>query len=251
MLRFLSRKVAAATMAAPLVRFQSGAVVGEFAGAARNSASRRPLAPTQTLPRFEIHDVRDEAAQGSMTRVSVDGKQLLVSQFPQLGPRKADPNDPTPQFDRNRRVSLRFRHMDLAAFVCVVEGRLPSHHMSNSAYELDFEKTPKGYVLKGQVHRSSSQVKEEWSVRFENQFAVTIEHFLQSALTESFGFLEHQHAVAEQARRRNNGSNDGSNQNKNRNRSGSGSNRRRNNNNRNNSGNDAGTHAEAGNTESY
>ncbi|KPA80932.1 putative mitochondrial mitochondrial RNA binding protein 1,gBP21, MRP1 [Leptomonas pyrrhocoris] len=229
MLRFVSRKVPLAAMALSVARFQSSAVVGESAAAAaaaRPFPNRRNYRSTQLLPRFEIHDVRDEAAQGSMTRVSVDGKQLLLSQFPQLGPRKADPNDPSPQFDRERRISLRFRHMDLAALVCVVEGRLPSHHMTNSAYELVFEKSPSGYVVKGQVHRTSSQAKEEWSVRFENQFAVTLEHFLQSALTESFGFVEYQHAVAEQARRSTRtGDNNSQSQNQNQN-------RRRNNNGR-------------------
>ncbi|KPI87683.1 Mitochondrial RNA binding protein 1 [Leptomonas seymouri] len=213
MLRFVSRNMPLAAMATSIARFQSSSVVGESAEGARQFSNRRSFPSTQFLPKFEIHDVRAEAAQGSMTRVSIDGKQLLISQFPQLGPRKADPNDTTPQFDRERRISLRFRHMDLAAFVCVVEGRLPSHHVANRAYELSFEKTPNGYVLKGQVNRVSSQTKEEWSVRFENQFAVTMEHFLQGALSESFGFLEHQHAVAEQARR---GINDNSGQGQNR-----------------------------------
>ncbi|KAL7697046.1 mitochondrial RNA binding protein 1 gBP21 MRP1 [Lotmaria passim] len=242
MLRFVSKRMpvaAAAAAAVPLVRFQSSAVVGESL-VARPGANRRVFPSAQVLPRFEIHDVRDVAAQGSMTRVAVDGKLLLISQFPQLGPRKADPNDTTPQFDRERRVSLRFRHMDLAGFVCVVEDRLPSYHVANNAYELTFEKTPGGYVLKGEVHRSSSQAKEDWSVRFENQFAVTMEHFLQSALTESFGFLEHQHMMAEQARRNNN-----NNQNRNRDQ-----NRRRNDNNNNNRANNrVHDEAEVGNAE--
>nr|AAF80254.1 guide RNA-binding protein gBP29 [Crithidia fasciculata] len=233
MFRFVCNTARVTAMAARLVRFQSSSVVGESAAAARSNNNsnnnRRNWVSTMQLPRFEIHDVRDTAAQGSMTRVAVDGKQLLVSQFPQLGPRKADPNDTTPQFDRDRRVSLRFRHMDLAALVCVVEGHQPSHHMANSAYELEFEKTPSGYVLKGQVQRSPSQVKEEWSVRFENQFAVTLEHFLQGALTESFGFAEHRHAMEAQAAQKDNTSGNANNNNNNN----SNQNRRRNNNNRN------------------
>lgn len=253
MFRFVSNKVPLATMAASIVRFQSSSVVGETGAAARSYPSRRKFAPTRFLPRFEIHDVRDEAAQGSMTRVAVDGKQLLISQFPQLGTRKADPNDTTPQFDRERRISLRFRHMDLAALVCVVEGRLPRHHMVNNAYELDFEKTPTGYALKGQVHRGASTTKEEWGLRFEKQFAVTMEHFLQSALRESFGFAEHQHAMAEQTARaegNNNNNNSNRNQNNNNNNNRRNNNRNKRRNNEKGNGNDAKSEAEAGTTES-
>lgn len=179
-------------VASSLLRFQSSTTAAA-SGAnqpARQSRGRFYRTPTQYLPRFEIHDVRDDPAQGSMTRVAVDGKQLLVSQFPQLGPRKADPNDPSPQFDRDRRISLRLRHKDLAALVGVVEDRMPSHHMENNAYNLTFEKTAAGFVLKGDVRRASSAEKEPWTIVFEQQFAVTLEHFLQAALTESFGFQQ-------------------------------------------------------------
>ncbi|CBZ28209.1 gBP21, MRP1 [Leishmania mexicana MHOM/GT/2001/U1103] len=195
MFRLVRASAPLATAAASSVRFQSSSPVPAM-NQNRRSQNRRSFLPTNSLPKFEIHDVRDDPEHGSMTRVSVDGKQLLVSQFPQLGPRKADPNDTTPQFDRDRRVSLRFRHIDLAGFVSVVENRIPSHHVKNNAFDMAFEKTTNGYVLKGQVHRSNSQVNEEWAVRFEHQFAVTMEHFLESALTESFGFAQHQRALA-------------------------------------------------------
>ncbi|KAG5475603.1 hypothetical protein LSCM4_04185 [Leishmania orientalis] len=190
MFRLVSARLPLATVTASSARFQSSSATAAATPNRRNQ-TRRSFASTSSLPKFEIHDVRDDPAHGSMTRVSVDGKQLLVSQFPQLGPRKADPNDTTPQFDRDRRVSMRFRHIDLAGFVSVVENRISSHHVKNNAFEMAFEKTANGYVLKGQVHRSNSQVNEEWAVRFENQFAVTMEHFLESALTESFGFAQH------------------------------------------------------------
>ncbi|AYU79994.1 guide RNA-binding protein of 21 kDa / gBP21 / KMRP1 [Leishmania donovani] len=195
MLRLVSASLSLATASASSVRFQSSSAMPAM-NQNRRSQNRRNFISTNSLPKFEIHDVRDDPEHGSMTRVSVDGKQLLVSQFPQLGPRKADPNDTTPQFDRGRRISMRFRHIDLAGFVSVVENRIPSHHVKNNAFEMAFEKTTNGYVLKGQVHRSNSQANEEWAVRFENQFAVTMEHFLESALTESFGFAQHQRALA-------------------------------------------------------
>ncbi|KAG5501463.1 hypothetical protein JKF63_03292 [Porcisia hertigi] len=194
MLRLVSARLPLATVVAASARFQSSSATPATNQFRRNQG-RRNFASTSSLPKFEIHDVRDDPAHGSMTRVSVDGKQLLVSQFPQLGPRKADPNDTTPQFDRDRRISMRFRHIDLAGFVSVVEDRIPSHHVKNNAFDMAFEKTENGYVLKGQVHRSNSQVNEEWAVRFENQFAVTMEHFLESALTESFGFAQQQRGV--------------------------------------------------------
>lgn len=170
-------------------RFQGGEAATDSTGI--SSSSRRNFRhnmPTWRLPRFEIHDVRDEEVQGSMTRVSVDRKMLLISQFPQLGPRKLDPNDITPQFDSNRRISVRLRHMDLAALVGVVEGVMPSHHMKNNAYDLTFSKTEEGYSLKGLAQRSGSQAMETWSVDFKGPFAVSMKHFLQNSLTESFGF---------------------------------------------------------------
>ncbi|CCW69751.1 unnamed protein product [Phytomonas sp. Hart1] len=102
-----------------------------------------------------------------------------------------DPNDDTPQFDFERRISLRMRHMDMAGFVAVVEGRVERHAMQNNAYDLIFEKAAAGgYVLSGSVQRLMSDKREPWSVRFDNHFGVTIEHFLQNALTESFGFSQ-------------------------------------------------------------
>lgn len=145
-----------------------------------------------------------------MTRVAIDEKQLLISQYPQLGPRKVDPNDITPQFDRDRRISVRMRHMDLAALVGVVENRLLRHRMKNNAYDLTFEKTAEGYTLKGEVHRVTSTKPEEWTIQFNNQFATTMEHFLESALTESFGFARYnayQHEL--QSLQGNNGENRG------------------------------------------
>ncbi|GET89760.1 mitochondrial RNA binding protein 1 [Leishmania tarentolae] len=226
MFRSVSARLPLATAATSSVRFQSSSATPAINQNQRNQY-RRSFLSTNSLPKFEIHDVRDDPEHGSMTRVSVDGKQLLVSQFPQLGPRKADPNDTTPQFDRDRRISMRFRHIDLAGFVSVVENRIPSHHVKNNAFDMAFEKTTNGYVLKGQVHRSNSQVNEEWAVRFENQFAVTIEHFLESALTESFGFAQHQRALARGYSPQSNNvkSNQDRNRNQNRNQ-----NRRRNNN---------------------
>uniref|UniRef100_A0A0A9Y4K7 Endonuclease 8 n=1 Tax=Lygus hesperus TaxID=30085 RepID=A0A0A9Y4K7_LYGHE len=82
--------------------------------------ANRVFAPPRMLPRFEIFDVRDSPSQGTMTRVAVDGRQLLISQYPQLGPRKVDPNDFSPQFDSERRITVRFRHKDLAGLVAVM-----------------------------------------------------------------------------------------------------------------------------------
>ncbi|KEG11602.1 mitochondrial RNA-binding protein 1 [Trypanosoma grayi] len=171
MLRFASGKT-------PLVRAELARRATAFAG-------------VQMLPKFEIHDVRDDPALGTMTRVAVDGKLLLISQYPQLGPRKVDPNDLSPQFDADRRISVRLRHIDLAYLVSVCERRLPRHRMETKAYTLDFEKAADGYRLHGKVHRVASPKMEDWSVSFDKHFAVTLEHFLQSALTESFGFRQH------------------------------------------------------------
>lgn len=170
-----------------------------------NRPWRRRFTPTRFLPRFEIHDVREDSSLGSMTRVSIDGKQLLVTQYPQMGPRKLDPHDPTPQFDSSRRVSTRFRHVDLGGMVAVTKGLLPSYHMKNNAYDLTFEKISgdKGYSLHGTVHRAGTggphKNSEPWKVVLEDQFAIALEHFLDTGLTESFGFQQFAIAQAQHA----------------------------------------------------
>lgn len=170
-----------------------------------NQPWRRRFTPTRFLPRFEIHDVREDVSLGSMTRVSIDGKQLLITQYPQMGPRKLDPHDPTPQFDSSRRVSTRFRHMDLGGMVAVTKGWLPSYHVKNNAYDLTFEKISgdKGYSLHGTVHRAGYggplKDSEPWKVVLEDQFAIALEHFLDIGLTESFGFQQFAIAQAQHA----------------------------------------------------
>lgn len=121
----------------------------------------RAFVPQRLLPRFEIFDVRDNPASGSMTRVAVDSRQLLVSQYPQLGPRKVDPNDFSPQFDNERRISVRFRHKDLAGFIAVIEDKMTKYSVKNNAYDLHFEKSPTGYILSGLIHRVTSTKMEE------------------------------------------------------------------------------------------
>lgn len=163
-----------------------------------SSSWRRRFTPTRFLPRFEIHDVRDDPSQGSMTRISIDGKQLLITQYPQMGPRKLDPHDPTPQFDSSRRISTRFRHVDLGGMVGVTKGWIRSHHVKNNAYDLMFEKTTTpaggGYSLHGTVHRAGPggplKDAEPWGLVLENHFAIALEHFLDAGLTESFGFQQ-------------------------------------------------------------
>ncbi|EAN94725.1 guide RNA-binding protein of 21 kDa [Trypanosoma cruzi] len=176
-----------------MLRFAFGRGSLAHAAWSRCAAS---VAGVQSLPKFEIHDVRDDPALGTMTRVAVDGKLLLISQYPQLGPRKVDPNDLSPQFDSDRRISVRMRHVDLAGLVCVCQSRISKYEMTNRGYTLVFERVPEGYRLHGQIHRVASQKMEDWSVNFDKHFAVTLEHFLESALTESFGFRQHYAARA-------------------------------------------------------
>lgn len=176
--------------------------------AARFQTNRpfRRFNPARLLPKFEIHDVRDDPAGGTMTRVAVDAKNMILTQYPQMGPRKADPNDITPQFDQSKRISTRFRHIDMAAMVAVTKGRLEEHHMKNNAFELTFKKTPEGgYSLQGKVKRAAGmpgsgfqKEMEDWGVVFDDHFAVALEHFLDTSLTESFGFLPY--AVYQQER---------------------------------------------------
>ena len=50
-------------------------------------------------------------------------KTLTVTIKPQLGPRKTDPHDPTPQFDQANRLTIRLRAREVATLLFWFQGQ--------------------------------------------------------------------------------------------------------------------------------
>ena len=154
------------------------------------------------FPKFEIHNVRDDPIEGSLVRFTHDHRNIVVSHYPQLGPRKTDPNDPTPQFDLNKRSSIRIRQHDVAAMLCVVQGKLPSVAIVYPKNNLEFTKNLDAatggatYLLKGTISASQDVTKSQdvISIGFKNEYATLLQTFLDASVADSFGFqfLKHQ-----------------------------------------------------------
>lgn len=150
-------------------------------------------------PRFEFMSVEDDAAKGYMLRAMLDEKRVVITHFPQLGPRKSDPNDPAPQFDFGARRSLRLFQHEVAGLLTVCEGKAAKHQISSVVHDLTFAPIDNsGYELKGVLSKKSNPV--EWGIRFEGYKATMLRHFLSSALDESFGFQKHFKAHEERYR---------------------------------------------------
>lgn len=145
-----------------------------------------------TAPRFEIYDIHEQPENGKLVRVQYQDRSVLVTLYPQLGPRKADPLDPTPQFDLSRRTLVRLRPSDVALLLAVLEGRLPRGVLASAAHELTFERTVDGtgYELKGLVRRFGGD-PQPWNISLTKSHVVMFFRFLESSLVEGFGFRAH------------------------------------------------------------
>eukprot|EP00760_Papus_ankaliazontas_P006063 PhM_4_TR12877/c0_g1_i1/m.77290 len=150
----------------------------------------------ETFPCFDIYNIADEAEHGRMIRVSYVGHgHVLVSHYPQLGPRKTDPNDPQPQFDLTKRQTIKFRPSEVAEIVCVAEGRIPfasfNYATTSVAYQRDKDDA-QTYILT--VHKAGieDQNLPEVSLKipFSKHFVVMWHQFLDNAVRHSFGFEE-------------------------------------------------------------
>jgi hypothetical protein len=161
-------------------------------------------------PRFEFMNINDDPTKGFMLRAAVDEKRVILTYFPQLGPRKSDPNDPAPQFDFAARRSIRLFQHEVAGVLTVCEGKASKHAVATINHDLSFEQLENnGFTLQGTVSKKSNPVP--WGIRFEGYQATMLRHFMSSALEESFGFRKHFAALqADEARRSTRGRGNGS-----------------------------------------
>lgn len=174
-----------------LVGMLGGAPIAQ---ALRGVVSPLPAASSRTAadlkPRFEISEVHDDPSKGYLLRVSLDEKRVTMTYYPQLGQRKTDPMDPSPQFDFAARRSVRLFQHEVAGVLTVCENMTSEHHFGGNQQDLTFSKTGNyGYVLQGTTGRKL--VASPISMRFDGYQAIMLRDFLRSALVESFGFRRH------------------------------------------------------------
>lgn len=145
-------------------------------------------------PRFDVYDIQDDPSLGYRLRVTYNDRKVYLNHFSQLGPRKADPMDPAPQFDESNRHSIRLFIHEIAGFLTVCDGLASQYKMSAKGHELTFEPlltnggVPSGYRLVGHTMMKATSANFNWDVKFEGQHAVMLRHFLNSSLNAAFGF---------------------------------------------------------------
>lgn len=159
------------------------------------------FASYEARPKYEFSEVNDDPSKGYMVRVVQDEKRVVLTHYPQLGPRKSDPMDPAPQFDFAARRAIRLFQQDVAAVLTVCEGRATKQRLDKFNHDLVFEKDAEGrYSLSGTVGKRQNPT--QWGMQFEGYQATMLHNFLRSALDESFGFRQHFRFLEEDSKNR-------------------------------------------------
>jgi hypothetical protein len=140
------RRFAGPSMATAAFRYQSAAAAAaattSAAAAPSQSRPQRPQRTARVVHNVEFYDVRDAAAQGSMLSLAYvqaqSGQNLFRFSFvPQLGPRKLDPNDPSPQFDVSARRSFTLKPHSVAGVLLALDMRCAKCEVGGGNTKLD------------------------------------------------------------------------------------------------------------------
>jgi hypothetical protein len=150
------------------------------------------LAAASARPTFEVHRLMDNPEDGHLTRVTYikERASVIVSRFPQLGPRKEDPSDDVPQFDVNRRMSARFTVPEVATMLAVLESRVEKAAIANPGVEASASRDGDGFALDGVAITGprDDRKKQEFKVTFDKTRTTQLYHFLEASLKDSLGF---------------------------------------------------------------
>eukprot|EP00760_Papus_ankaliazontas_P031746 PhM_4_TR5432/c1_g1_i1/m.71602 len=145
-------------------------------------------------PVMDVIEIAEEPQNGRMVRAVYSNHCVELAYYPQIGPRKADPYDTTPQFDFQQRVFFRMNKSHMAELLAVYEGKLPSANIT----------TPYGGSLKANLSAARDVMTVDIDVPtrdkapdnkhmtaslvFKGAHAASFKHFLENALAKSFGF---------------------------------------------------------------
>jgi hypothetical protein len=164
----------------------------------RRASIRFAVMPATGLaprPSFEVYRLMDNPDDGHLTRVTYlkERGSVVISRFPQLGPRKEDPTDNSPQFDVARRMSARFTIPEVASFLAVLEGKSADTNVKTMSLDVTAKRTDDGFAINGTVSSGppSDRKSNKLDVNFDNTRTTQLYHFLDSAVKDSVGFYHH------------------------------------------------------------
>jgi len=162
----------------------------------RRMGVRLQTAAASISPMVEIHNLKDTADGGYLLRCTYREQLVVLSQYPQLGPRKEDPNDSTPQYDAQRRASIRLKPIHVARLLALMEGKdgggapKAGTDASGRVFPWDMAVAMEKDQLKltAEVLQNGQDGKMPFHVVLSSTQLITFYRFMESALVESFGF---------------------------------------------------------------
>lgn len=151
------------------------------------------VAASGARPSFEIQKLMDDPKQGAMTRVTFlkERSSVVISRYPQLGARKEDPQDSTPQFDVSRRVSARLNVGEMGTVLAVLDSRVSSAKLSSEAHDLTVSRDgDNGLKIAGTVSQGprDQRITQDVELTFDKVRTAQLYHFLENSVTSSYSF---------------------------------------------------------------
>lgn len=152
-------------------------------------------------PALDIYELKEEAAEGKHIRVAYRAqlRSVAITNYPQLGPMKKDPNDPVPQFDYEKRTTCRLKPYEISSMLCVMESKQTSATLSTKYWDLKFGPHDGGFALQGSINRTGSDEREDWNMVFAKTNVTQLYRFLDRSLHESFQFPKKKVFIYQQA----------------------------------------------------
>lgn len=164
----------------------------------RRNDNNNNVAAQRTIGVLELVDIRESAKDGREMRVSFrhdsarDQRVLSVTIRPQLGPRKTDPNDPSPQFDKTNRLTLRLKPKEVATILFWLSGRqgkdVKTCEVAGFTYKVNLAQQESGVIL---ITLTGTKIdgtpSEPLSFELQPHQQVQFKVFLENALDSFFG----------------------------------------------------------------
>lgn len=152
-------------------------------------------------PALDIYELKENAAEGKHIRLAYRPglRTVAVTNYPQLGPMKKDPNDPVPQFDYEKRTTCRLRPYEIASMLCVMESKQTQAALSTKFWDLKFGPHDGGFALTGSIARTGSDEREDWQMVFAKTNVTQLYRFLDRSLHETYQFPKKKIYIYQQA----------------------------------------------------
>jgi hypothetical protein len=143
-------------------------------------------------PSFEIYKLADKPEDGHLTRVTYmkERGSIVISRFPQLGPRKEDPTDNQPQFDVSRRISARLTMPEIGACLAVLEGKAQNYKLPGDLFDVQITRSEDGFRIKGTMMTGprDNKVPNAIDFTFDSVRTTQLYYFFDTAVKDSLDF---------------------------------------------------------------